>query len=399
MVFTGFSCSTIRVIMFDIVPYMSFLTSGIGLFFIFYLLVRFRHIKKVYGLVFIIFALVFLEFYIYALTSKHIYKMLFMLRTPNILRAFLPISLFFYVQSMLYPNRSIRSIQYLHWVFPLGVLIGIMPDLFLTASAKVAILDAYYAHNNSFISTPSGWIPAGFVQPVSIMVGIIYSAWSLGLVFQAKKNFGERFSYVNRQTLIWLNMLSGSLMVYFILQLYQYVNLFLNNSFDPPSQFIKCVVGIGLFAYFISTPNVLENMDGCILVKVDLPVLRVQILPELLADFSIDESAIQFDKMIKLKKGYLNPECDLANLAKSLDLTGPKLSKTIKSYYGLTFAEFINRLRIQNFLDQRSNFNQFTMETYIYQSGFSNRSTFYAAFKKYIGVNPSFYLKEMNEVG
>jgi hypothetical protein len=135
--------------MFDIVPYLSFLTSGIGLFFIFYLLVRFGHIKKVYGLVFIIFALVFLEFYIYALTSKHIYKMLFMLRTPNILRAFLPISLFFYVQSMLCPNRPIRSIQYLHGVFPVGVLIGIMPDLFLTPSAKVAILDAYYAHNNS----------------------------------------------------------------------------------------------------------------------------------------------------------------------------------------------------------------------------------------------------------
>jgi len=81
--------------MFEFVPYLSFLTSGIGLFFIFYLLVRFGHIGKIYGLVFVIFALVYLEFYIYALTSKHIYKMLFILRTPNILRAFLPISLFF----------------------------------------------------------------------------------------------------------------------------------------------------------------------------------------------------------------------------------------------------------------------------------------------------------------
>ena len=78
-------------------------------------------------------------------------------------------------------------------------------------------------------------------------------------------------------------------------------------------------------------------------------------------------------------------------------MTGAKLSKSIKTYYGLTFAEFVNRLRIQYFLDQRSNFSQYTMETYIYQSGFSNRSTFYAAFKKYVGVNPSFYLKEMNE--
>ena len=382
--------------MFDFVPYLSFLTSGIGLFFIFYLLVRFGNIKKVYGLIFVIFALVFLEFYIYALTSKHIYKMLFILRTPNILRAFLPISLFFYVLSMLHPNRPIRRIQYLHWIFPMGVLIGIMPDLLLSAPQKVAILDAYYAHNNSFISTPSGWIPAGFVQPVSIIVGITYGIWSLLKIFQAKKKLGERFVYVNRQTLIWLNLLSGALTVYFLLQFYQYINLFLNHTFDPPSQVIKCIVGIGLFAYFISTPNVLENMDGCILELPEVPGEKESILPCLLEVHSQDKQAKQFDELVKGQQVYLNPECDLSSMAKSMDMTRAKLSKSIKTYYGLAFAEFINRLRIQYFLDQRSNFSQHTMETYIYQSGFSNRSTFYAAFKKYVGVNPSFYLKELN---
>jgi AraC-like DNA-binding protein len=381
--------------MFDFIPYLSFLTSGIGLFFIFYLIVRFGNVKKVYGLVFIIFALVYLEFYIYALTSKHIYKMLFVLRTPNILRAFLPISLFFYVRGMLIPNRSSRPIQYLHWLFPVAVLIGIMPDLLLSAPEKTAILDAYYAHNNSFISTPSGWIPAGFVQPVSIMVGIGYGLWSLGMIAQAKKNFGDRFVYVNRQTLIWLNLLSGALSLYFLLQLYQYINLFLNHTFDPPSQIIKCIVGIGLFAYFISTPNVLENMDGCILKDQETQLSVDGIMPNLLVSFTQDAAAILLDQLIKSQQTYLNPDCDLTNMAKSLNMSSVKLSKSIKSYYGLAFTEFVNRLRINYFLDQRSNFSQFTMETYIYQSGFTNRSTFYAAFKKHVGVNPSFYLKEM----
>ncbi len=385
--------------MFDFVPYLSFLTSGIGLFFIFYLVVRFGNIKKVYGLIFVIFALVFLEFYIYALTSKHIYKMLFMLRTPNILRAFLPISLFFYVRGMLQPNRSIRLLEMIHWIFPVGVLIGIMPDLLLSVPEKIAIIDAYYAHNNSFISTPSGWIPAGFVQPVSIVVGISYSLISLWLVYDTKRKKGERFTYVNRQTLIWLGLLCASLSVYFLLQLYQYINLYLHNSFDPPSQVIKCLVGIGLFAYFISTPNVLENMDGCITELDDKQTNTDSILPTLLPAFQLDEEAKQFDNNIKELRMYLSPECDLPYLAKGLELTAAKLSKTIKTYYGISFAEYINRLRIQYFLDHRANFSQFTMETYIYQSGFTNRSTFYAAFKKYVGVNPSFYLKEMKEVG
>jgi YesN/AraC family two-component response regulator len=138
-------------------------------------------------------------------------------------------------------------------------------------------------------------------------------------------------------------------------------------------------------------------MDGCILETEEAQGPLEQILPELVASHSKYTMAIQFDELIKSQQVYLNPDCDLSSMAKSMEMTGAKLSKSIKTYYGLTFAEFINRLRIQYFLDQRSNFSQYTMETYIYQSGFSNRSTFYAAFKKYVGVNPSFYLKEMND--
>jgi AraC-like DNA-binding protein len=226
-------------------------------------------------------------------------------------------------------------------------------------------------------------------------VGILYGIWSLWLIFQAQKIHGERFVYVNKQTLIWLNMLSATLTVYFLLQFYQYINLFLHHSFDPPSQVIKCIVGIGLFTYFISTPNVLENMDGCILEDELRDAKPDEIIPTLIGKFANDTLAVQMDELVKSQQSYLNPDCDLNSMAKSLDTTGAKLSKAIKTYYGLSFAEFINRLRIQYFLEQRSNFSHFTMETYIYQSGFTNRSTFYAAFKKYVGVNPSFYLKEM----
>ena len=104
-----------------------------------------------------------------------------------------------------------------------------------------------------------------------------------------------------------------------------------------------------------------------------------------------------FDDKIKSDQVYLSPDVDLAALAKLVDMPSAKLSKLIKMYYGISFAEYINRLRIHHFLQQRSSFDQYTLETYIYQSGFTNRSTFYAAFKKYVGLNPSFYLKEIHQ--
>jgi AraC-like DNA-binding protein len=383
--------------MFDFVPYLSFLTSGIGLLFICYLIARFPKIPQVYALAWIIFSLVFLEFYIYALTSKHIYQMLFILRTPNIIRIFLPVVLYWYVRQMLIPSVKLKAKHYLHFVIPVLMTIGVMPDLFLSAAEKTTILDHYYSQNKYFISTPMGWIPAGIVQPASILFGIVYGVITLFLIWQTKYKMGPSYVHVNKQSLIWLNLLSGAVTIYFLLQLYQYVNLFLNNTFDPPSQLIKCILGISLFTYFIMTPNVQENMDGCILPKEKGTPTIPEILPELILVMASDKEAIAFDDKIKSDQVYLSPDVDLAALAKLVDMPSAKLSKLIKMYYGISFAEYINRLRIHHFLQQRSSFDQYTLETYMYQSGFSNRSTFYAAFKKYVGVNPSFYLKEIHQ--
>lgn len=383
--------------MFDFVPYLSFLTSGIGLLFICYLIARFPKIPQVYALAWIIFSLVFLEFYIYALTSKHIYQMLFILRTPNIIRIFLPVVLYWYVRQMLMPSLKVKSRHYLHFVFPVLLTVGVMPDLFLSAAEKTTILDHYYSQNKYFISTPMGWIPAGIVQPASILFGIVYGVITLFLIWQTKYKMGPSYVHVNKQSLIWLNLLSGAVTIYFLLQLYQYVNLFLNNTFDPPSQLIKCILGISLFTYFIMTPNVQENMDGFILPKEKGTPTIPEILPALILVMASDKEAIAFDDKIKSDQVYLSPDVDLAALAKLVDMPSAKLSKLIKMYYGISFAEYINRLRIHHFLQQRSSFDQYTLETYMYQSGFSNRSTFYAAFKKYVGVNPSFYLKEIHQ--
>jgi AraC-like DNA-binding protein len=380
--------------MFEFVPYLSFLTSGVGILFMGFLLLRFYRQPKVYGLLYVIFALVFLEFYIYALTSKHIYQMLFLLRTPNIIRAFLPIVLFLYVRSMVHPQKKIRGFTWLHFIFPVGILIGLFPDLMLSAVEKTVILDHYYQKNNYFINTPSGWIPAGYVQPVSIVVGVIYGALTLLTIAQAKRIYGLNYVLMNKQSLFWLNLLSATVFLYFLLQLYQYLNLFVNNSFDPPSQIIKCVIGIFLFSYFISTPNVQENMDGCILPKEKGMPTVGEILPTLL-EKSPESNALS--TYLSESKCFLEEDLDLTALAKSLEMSSVKLSKLIKQAYGMSFAELINRFRIHHFLSQKESFTQYTLETYIYQSGFANRSTFYAAFKKYVGVNPSFYLKEIKQ--
>lgn len=385
--------------MYDLVPYLSFLTSGIGLFFIVFLLIRFGHFPIIYWLVSIIFCLIVLEFYIYTLTSKHIYKMLFMYRSTFVFRAFLPISLFFYVLKMVNPKKKLKPVYWLNFLIPCLVFIGILPDLLLPDSEKIAILDNYYKENGYLLNRHVGFFPPAVLQPLSISVGVLYCCISLMVVFRAKNKFGEAYAYVNKHNLLWLNLLCLALLIYFILQFYQYSNLAKNHSFDPPSQIIKCIVGILLFSYFMSSADVRENMDGCIIpisnAKSQIIPSVSDINPRLLPEFQLDSNAIYMDSQIRTLKCFLNCDCNLEVMATMADLTPQKFSKLIKTYYGIPYIEFLNRLKIHNFLTHFNHFNQYTLETYIYESGYSNRSTFYAAFKKYVGVNPSFYLKEV----
>lgn len=381
--------------MFQFISYLSFLTSGLGIFFTLYLGFRYYRYPLTFWLISVVFALVYIEFYTYALTSRHILKMLFLFRSANLLRAILPIHLLFYVKGMLNPDQRIKPVHYLHYLFPLFVLIGIMPDLLLNDQEKISILENFYLHPDYLLMRPVGFFPPAFLQPSSMLIVIAYACYILYLIFSTVKKRGEKFSYVNKHTLLWLKLITFFVIIYFGMEFVEYRILHDLHIYATISQWVKCILGISLFSFFITSAQVQENMDGCILPKgKSFPSIQ-EIYPQVIPTYLLDSIAVNLDKQVKESKAYLSAEYDLSAMAKALEIPISKLPKLIKKYYGISFVEFINRLRIHHFLEQRSSFDQFTLETYMYQSGFTNRSTFYAAFKKYVGVNPSYYLKEM----
>ncbi len=129
------------------------------------------------------------------------------------------------------------------------------------------------------------------------------------------------------------------------------INLAKNHSFNSPSQIIKCIVGILLFSYFMSSTDVRENMDGCIIptsyVKSQIVPSVSDVNPRLLPEFQLDSNAIYIDSQIITSKYFLNCDCNLESMATLADLTPQKFSKLIKTYYGIPYIEFLNRLKIQ----------------------------------------------------
>jgi AraC-like DNA-binding protein len=95
-----------------------------------------------------------------------------------------------------------------------------------------------------------------------------------------------------------------------------------------------------------------------------------------------------------LKHGY-----NLKQLSTDTAIPLHHLSAFINQYYHLHFNDFVNERRIHYCQEKIKNdeWRFKTLEAIAEESGFSNRNTFTAAFKKVTGSNPSEYLKILKQ--
>jgi len=97
---------------------------------------------------------------------------------------------------------------------------------------------------------------------------------------------------------------------------------------------------------------------------------------------------------------FLTTTCSIDELAKKINTNRQYLSKIINDKFQSNFNTFINTYRIKEarklLLD--SEYDKYTIDAIAKLSGFKNRTTFNAVFKKNTGVTPSFFKKEQKFV-
>ena len=114
-------------------------------------------------------------------------------------------------------------------------------------------------------------------------------------------------------------------------------------------------------------------------------------------DSNCSESEVkQFNeikKKIQEQELFTNPKLDLRTLAVEFGVKEKELSRLINECGKVNFYQFVNEYRIEKFkqLVQSSNAYRFTLLGLATESGFSSKSTFYAAFKKFEGMSPKQY--------
>lgn len=103
----------------------------------------------------------------------------------------------------------------------------------------------------------------------------------------------------------------------------------------------------------------------------------------------------QITGLMDNEKPYIAMNYSLSEMSKKLDILPNILSMIINTRFNTNFPDFINSYRIQHALNLLTVFEErnLTIESIAYESGFSNRTSFYNAFKKQTGKLPSEYIK------
>ncbi|WP_143773930.1 AraC family transcriptional regulator [Niastella vici] len=98
------------------------------------------------------------------------------------------------------------------------------------------------------------------------------------------------------------------------------------------------------------------------------------------------------------KKPYLDPELSLSTLAKELKMSRSQLSQLINDGMGENFYDFINKYRVEEVkrLMADPGMAGYNLLGIAFEAGFKSKSTFNLIFKRFTGLTPTEYRKNIS---
>jgi AraC-like DNA-binding protein len=97
-----------------------------------------------------------------------------------------------------------------------------------------------------------------------------------------------------------------------------------------------------------------------------------------------------------MKKPYLNANFSIHDVSRELNIPHLRVSNSFNKQLETSFPEYRNKLRVAyavNLLQENAHF-QMSIEGIAFQSGFKNKSSFYAAFRTVYQMTPTEWISK-----
>ncbi len=298
--------------------------------------------------------------------------------------------LYFYVREITgNPLKNLGSIL-VHFATTVLLFFLVIPFYRLSGEEKINV---YQNHNTEF-----EWFET-IALPVLVLSGIAYSVWSLILIKKHQHSIQNDFSNTDKKELQWLKYLViGNATLYVLSIFYDNHVIF--------AGIVILVLFIGFFGinqldiFHTSLVNAPENAISINTstetksISKKSRTISKRYAKSGLNDNMASEIYSKLNAFMDDDAVYKNESITLTELSSRLKVHPNHLSQVINEQEGKNFYNYINSLRIKEFikLASRPENKKYTMISLAYDVGFSTKSTFNKHFKAYTGKTPTDFL-------
>jgi AraC-like DNA-binding protein len=326
--------------------------------------------------------------------------------------ALLPILFYLLLPSIWFYHKAITSTQ--TWVWSktdikhfLPMLIAILAAVSIALLPKSEFEAMFFAEANlQNRQTQLSIIVFFSAMLLWIIMSLVYSAVMLKRTLIYKQNLSNTFANYSGKSVRWIVQLTFLLL--FTL-LYAIIVLLVDKQSTTVFISDAGVLFLLLILVWVMASNGIKQLPGFTEVYQEPAVLIVIENNEAQAADSIDDNgkyknsaleqehlkriAAKIEHAIKVEKIHLDADINLKKLSVLLGEASQYISQTLSQHMHTTFFDYINQARIQAamilLLEENKNVLEVAMDV-----GFSSRSSFYKAFKRYTGLTPSEYKKQ-----
>ena len=292
--------------------------------------------------------------------------------------------LYFYIKTLLFPEEKIKVREYLLFI----------PFVFFflaTTAFKILIL----LNPSHKIMEEEYFSFANLHEIFAVFYSLFLVALSYKMVVDYQKNRPNYNVLIVQQQIIWLKV--TLVLLFFVVFIYAYLMvevilypkgdinfyaLWIANSF-----MIYWLGHIGIYKYGIQQER--QNLRKY--------ALENQVV--VVVDRKKNTTINSLEKLIIEEKRFLDPHISLETVALELGVSKGHLSRLIKSELNTNFTDYVNLIRIEEAKIYLVNpeFSNYTLAAVGLEAGFNSKSTFYSIFKKFTGLTPLQFKKNLTD--
>ena len=310
---------------------------------------------------------------------------------------------YLYVRSVLRNENAFYKMDYWHLLPFILFAINYLPLYTMDIDQKRDLVNSLLNDNSINYSSQDGFM-SEYVHLIARMIQspiYLYFQWKLIIDFKQKSMF-SKYEYHTKYILRWLRIFNWitSLVLISILCVYLVVliNPELVNS-KAVMLFPSLGISIGylvLSSFLLLNPEVLFGLPYAIRTseKLSQENLNKKKISSLATIKDYETEIDQLKQYFIKEKPFLIKTININEIAIALNIPARDFSFIINQLFNKRFTDFINEYRIEYVIQKIEGgyCDKFTIESLSTESGFSTKSTFNIAFKKYKNCTPSEFI-------